>query len=228
LQTVQGAGKIILLIRNLRTPGEPHELLLIVLDRFQYTAGVGFNVMENTKMALPHLEGVWLPTARDYLGLKIQPLERHGDRYIMDIVLSLQGFLAKEIKLVNYCRLYLQVLTLSDICNAEGNKLAEGILQGYKCTKQSYSLLEEPYQERPNEMSWGVWRRWLKQVCYDKDQLIRPLGPWFACQSTRQGWPCYYGPVCDVIHIVLPDGKVSSHRRLRFRVFSKESFDASN
>jgi hypothetical protein len=31
-----------------------------------------------------------------------------------------------------------------------------------------------------------------------------------------------------VIHIVFPDSMVSSHRRLRFRVFSKESFDASN
>jgi hypothetical protein len=67
----------------------------------------------------------------------------------------------------------------------------------------------------------------VKAVCYDKDQLIRPLGPWFARQSTRRGWPCYYAPVRDVIHIVLPDGKVSSHRRLRFQVFSKESFDAS-
>jgi hypothetical protein len=65
-QTAQGAGKIILLLRHLRTPGQPHDLLLI--DRFQYTAGVGFNVMENNKMVLPHLEGVWLPTAREYLG----------------------------------------------------------------------------------------------------------------------------------------------------------------
>jgi hypothetical protein len=68
LETMQGAGKHILLIRHLRTPGQPHNLLLIVLDRLQYMAGVGFNIMEDTKTSIPHLEGTWPPTARAYMG----------------------------------------------------------------------------------------------------------------------------------------------------------------
>ena len=86
LETTQGAGKLILLLRHLRTPGQPNDLLSIVLDRFQYMAGVGFNIMMETSTKLPHLEGIWIPSVRDYLGtingsvqiadMRIQPLER--------------------------------------------------------------------------------------------------------------------------------------------------------
>jgi hypothetical protein len=88
LESPQGAGKIILLLQHLRIPGKPHNLTLIVLDHLQYTAGAGFNILMDTTTPLPHLEGVWLPTAHDYLGsisgtmqvanMNIQSLEHHG------------------------------------------------------------------------------------------------------------------------------------------------------
>jgi hypothetical protein len=65
--TAQGTGEIILLIRQRQTPGQPHDLLIFVLDCFQYMAGVGFDIMENTTTVIPHLEGIWMPTARVYL-----------------------------------------------------------------------------------------------------------------------------------------------------------------
>jgi hypothetical protein len=154
LKSVQGAKKIILLIRHLRTLGQPHELLQIVLDWIQYIAGIGFHILEDTKSLLLHLEGIWLPTARDYLGqisgstkiagLHIQPLERHGDKYLMEMAMATPGFSPGHIKMINYCRLFLQVLTLSNICNAEGTQLVAGILQGNRNREQSYSILEEP------------------------------------------------------------------------------------
>jgi hypothetical protein len=162
--------------------GQPHELLLIVLDQFQYIAGVGFHILEEIKASLPYLEGIWLPTARDYLGqisglikiagLHIQPLEQQGDRYLMEMAMATPGLLPSHIKMINYCCLNLQVLTLSDICNAEGTQLVEGILKGNRNGNQSYSILEEPLQERPNEVSWGIWRRFLQQFCCNKYWLI--------------------------------------------------------
>ena len=113
LNTTQGAGKIILMMRHLHTPGQPHNLLVVVLDRFQFMTGVGFNVFEDTTTKLPHMEGIWLPTARTYLGsikgslhiaeMKIQPLERHGDQYIMDLAISSDRLTPCEIKFINYC-----------------------------------------------------------------------------------------------------------------------------
>ena len=64
LETTQGAEKIILMIRHVRTPGQPHDLLIVVLDRFQYMAGVGFNILEDTTTKIPHLEGIWMPTVQ--------------------------------------------------------------------------------------------------------------------------------------------------------------------
>ena len=230
LATIQGAGKLILLLRHLRTPGQPQELLIVALDRFQYMAGVGFDIMEKPSRKLPHIEGVWLPTARDYLasidgsmkitGIKIQPLERQGDQYIMDIALKSRLITPCEIKYINYCRLYLQMLTISDMCNAEGTALAEGILTGNRHNDQSYSILEEPHQERPNETVWGIWRRFLRTICYDKDILMKPLGPWFARISTRRRWRNYYTPGKDILHRQNDDGGFTAHSRIRFRVFS--------
>ena len=232
LETTQGAGKLILLLRHLRTPGQPHDLMIIVLDRLQYMAGVRFNIMVDTTTKLPHLEGIWLPTVRDYLatingsvqiaGMKLQALERHGDRYIMDVALACPCLTQCEIKFINYCRLYLQVLTISDMCNAVGNELADGILKGYRCRSQSYSILEEPLQARPNESVWGIWRRFLRSFCYEKTKLMRPLGPWHAQFSTRRRWPNYYVPDTDIIHHQTDEGIYTDHKRVRYRVFSRD------
>jgi hypothetical protein len=229
LTTIQGAGKI-LLLRHLRTPGQPHDLLTVALDRFQYMAGVSFDIMEKPQQIIPYLEGIWLPTARDYLalingsmkitGLKIQQIERHGDQHIMDAALSSNVLQRHELKYINYCRLYLQMLTISDMRNAEGNKLADGVRSGRRTNTQSYSILEEPNQVRPNNQVWGIWRRFLQSICNTKDKLLKPLGPWFNRMSTQRRWHNYYCLTKNVLHRQSDTGKYTTHRRLRFRVFS--------
>jgi hypothetical protein len=42
LDTTQGAGKIQLLLRHFRTPGQPHDIALVVVDRFQYMRVLAF------------------------------------------------------------------------------------------------------------------------------------------------------------------------------------------
>jgi hypothetical protein len=175
----------------------------------------------DTQTPLPHLEGVWFLTVRDYLceisgstqiaGMTIQSLERHGDQYIMDMVLATTSIKPSKVKFVNYCPLYLHVLTLSNMCNAAGTELSEGILAGYCRHSQSFSILEDLLQERPNEHVWGIWRRFLKTFCYDKDQLMRLLGPWFARFSTRRRWPNHYLPMDNHL-ICMTDGKYPAHR----------------
>ena len=234
LATVQGAGKVILLLRHLRTPGQPHALILVVLNRFQYMAGVSYDIMQDTRSKLPHLEGIWIPSVREYLGeiqgsmqiagTHIQPLERHGDQYIMDLVLASDQFKPVEVKFVNYCRLYLRVLTISDLCNASGTHLAEGIHAGQYHHYQSYSILQEPLQERPNQAVWGIWRRFLKMICYNKTKLKRPLGPWFARISTRRRWPNYYFPYLKCIR-VHEKNQFYVHRLVRHRVFAHDPIE---
>jgi hypothetical protein len=61
---------------------------------------------------------------------KIQSLQRQGDQYIMDVVLASRLFKPWEIKFINYSWLYLQVLSLSDMYNAQGNAMAWGFPTG--------------------------------------------------------------------------------------------------
>ena len=79
----------------------------------------------------------------------------------MDLVLQSNLFKDPEIQRINYCRLFFQALTLSDICNASGQSLADGIYSGIASPSQSSSLLTEPYQESPNSRTWSLWRRFL-------------------------------------------------------------------
>jgi hypothetical protein len=60
----QGTGQITFIIHHLRTPGQVHDLLLIVLSWLQNCAGVGFPVLERPSYPLTHLEGHWLISAR--------------------------------------------------------------------------------------------------------------------------------------------------------------------
>jgi hypothetical protein len=67
LDTTQGAGKIQLLLQNFCTPGQPHNMALVVVDQSQYNAGVGFHILEDAQRELLHLKGIWIPTVRAYL-----------------------------------------------------------------------------------------------------------------------------------------------------------------
>jgi zinc-binding in reverse transcriptase/Endonuclease/Exonuclease/phosphatase family len=204
LETVQGMEKLTMLIRHLRTPGQPHDFSLIVLDRIQHNAGVGYPILEFPRPDLPYLEGVWMHTVRSYLShisgslriaqARLQPLARCNDRYIMDMVIQSNLFLPRELKFLNYCRLYLQVLTLSDMLNAQGTAFAIGIYQGFRSVSQSYSTLQEPLQERPNDHTWSLWRRFLRSLSPDKCHLYECLGPWLPTLPSRRKWPNYYSP----------------------------------
>jgi len=79
----------------------------------------------------------------------------------------------QEITLFNMCRLYLKVITLSDITSADGTY----ILQEAKCSStlqgRSSNLLW-PNQERPPKRAWALWIHLLSMLeCHGK--LIKPL-----------------------------------------------------
>jgi hypothetical protein len=131
----------------------------------------------------------------------IQPLQRQGDKYIMDVVLASNLFQAREVKFLNYCRLYLQVLTLSDMYNAQGDALAVGIYDGYRSHTQSRSTLLEPFQERPNSQVWPLWRRFLRHITTDGCWVYDPLGQWQAGLSTRRQWPSYYSATLRLMDV---------------------------
>jgi hypothetical protein len=78
----------------------------------------------------------------------------------MDLILHRDIFTPQEICLINYCRLYyLQAVTLSDLCYADGMTLNPAMLLGTPDTNSSTSLWIHVTQARPNEASWNLWQR---------------------------------------------------------------------
>jgi hypothetical protein len=51
---------------------------------------------------------------------------------IMEALIASDRFTNKELKEINYCRIYLQALYLSDITNIKGNKIEAWAGRGHK------------------------------------------------------------------------------------------------
>jgi hypothetical protein len=147
----------------------------------------------------------------------------------MDAVLASRLFKDREIKFINYCRLYLQVLSFSDMFNAQGNALAVGIYDGYRSVSQSCSILLEPLQDRPSDVTWSLWRRFLRFITVDGCWVCKPLGPWNIGLSTRRRWPNYFAPSSDLLYCYVC-GELVSHPRLGPNDFSEQrtTYDIQN
>jgi hypothetical protein len=210
---------------------QPHDIALVVIDRFQHNVGVRFPILEDTQRELPHLEGIWISTVWAYLAningslqigkATIQSLQRQGDQYIMDVVLASRLFKPREIKFINYCRFYLQVLSLSNMYNAQGNALAVGIYDGYRSVSQSCSVLLEPLQARPSKVTWSLWRPFLRFLTADGCWVCEPLGPWYNSIYTRCQWPSYFALSHDMLYQYSCEELVS-HQRIGPIYFSEK------
>jgi hypothetical protein len=61
----------------------------------------------------------------------IPPPQRELDIYLIDLLVTRSdAFIPDEARIINYCRQYLGVVTLSDITNATGDQLVPGIKWG--------------------------------------------------------------------------------------------------
>jgi hypothetical protein len=90
---------------------------------------------------MPHLEEAikisyirrYLSQAAGYLILDkeyVTSLQRVGDSHLMDAVLDSGRFSAPETCLIQYCRLFLQVHTVSDLTDSTGTTLKDGVRSG--------------------------------------------------------------------------------------------------
>ena len=122
----QGFGQASYLLKSWRSRKTLQgRMIHIGVHWAQYTVEVGTPILEAPALKLPHLESKWLQGLRFYHadvdGLirlddpGVPSLQRHHDQYLMDMVLADPKWKPIEIKRINWCRLYLNVTTLSDI-----------------------------------------------------------------------------------------------------------------
>jgi hypothetical protein len=75
-------------------------------------------------------------------------LLRENDEYLMEKVLQLTKD-AKKARHINYCRLYLNVITISDITEPDGKCICSDVYQYNKSTLWKQKIQIKCYQQIP-------------------------------------------------------------------------------
>jgi hypothetical protein len=217
LYTIQGEGQISMFLKFWRTQTPTSILLRTALAWTQYQSGTGTPLLTDVHPELPHLEPRWLPSLRNFLSSinatieldtnYIPALQRQRDEHIMDRIISSKAFLPVDIKRINYCRMYLQISTVSDMCLADGIHLDPAIADGERSQLTSQSTWLHFHQGRPNEHVWLFWRRLVIPIWFNRHQeLHNPLGPWLTTSDKlRRNWNSYYDRRRDFLYVLNED-----------------------
>lgn len=178
------------------------KLFDICVSWLQRQAGIRNSIFKNTTIPLPHVESKWFLSLRQYLHASstwielaethLLPPQRLNDFHLMHAVLLSKSFTPKQIKRINYCRLFLQVEMASDICLADGRTIDPTFLHGKPSLLSSRSLLRSVHQPCPHQKSWRYWRK-ANKLWSKKGIMSRPLGAWTIPLRQRiRRWPAYF------------------------------------
>ena len=135
LYAEQGIAHVVKLIQTLCTPYEANQLTKTTLSWWHANAGIGFDLLSDPQTPVHHLEGTWLTSTRLFLqsihasiNFSFQlhsPIYRIHDCNIVDKVSSCLPYGCHGLRLLNFCRLHLQVSGLSKLTNAAGTHLIQ-------------------------------------------------------------------------------------------------------
>ncbi len=112
-------------------------------------------------------------------------LDHSDNMFLMDEFIK-YNFSSQQMRHVNNCRIFLQVILLSDITTADGRRFLPMIHKGLKPADRT-SVLHWLQQENPLEMAWGLWWPALEHLSTDHKLKI-PLGAWLCASHQRWNW----------------------------------------
>lgn len=226
LYDLQGYGQVATFIKYWRTPKtQSGQMLRLVMSWIQYCAGTGSSVLMDVETKMPHLESMWITSMRDYLasiGARLELLQeyiperqREGDTYIMDHVLAHATFKPKQIKAINWCRLYLGVVTIADMSNAAGTHILQGMYDGDKTAINNTNRWHQVHQKRPDSKSWKQWQRFCRLVAPWRCRLLNSLGDWIVpVTQLRRQWQTWQVANSNQLYVLDDSGTFTSHQRL--------------
>jgi hypothetical protein len=131
------------------------------------------------------------------------PLQREYDDHLMDIVIESRLLTPKEIVLFNYCQHFLEVYTISDISEANGQYVDKAYLRRQpQHTTLSQSLHLPVCQPRPScTKTWAAWRKAQQLWCNPVTRKLRTsLGKWIHhSPQLRRSWKYNLDPTNNVL-----------------------------
>jgi len=104
-------------------------------------------------------------------------IPRQYDKEIMKMFLQ-DSVCGADLAAVNWCRMYLQVVFVSEICNGEGTKIDQNYWNGKQAHAQSN--YQWPRTSPPTTQEWNLWQQRLTSgLSVGRGQhLPLLLGPW--------------------------------------------------
>ena len=225
----QGFGQVSTFMKFWRSPNtHPGALLRITVAWAQYCAGTSRSILADTTTKLPHLECTWLSSLRQYLaevGANLElddpyipKLQCHNDEFIMDAVLNNPSFKPFQIRMVNYCRMYLRVTTIADITTARGDAIAPGMYNGDPTAVIVNNNWYHVHQKRPGPKAWACWRKACHLFATRRRALHEHMGNWIVEPgTTRQTYQFWHDPQNhpNWLFNQRPDGTFTKHAKLR-------------
>jgi hypothetical protein len=223
----QGYGQVSHFLKAWRTPhSHAGQMLRVAVSWAQYCIGTSTPLFADTTTSLPHLESTWLASLRTYLQAVqghieldttyTPPLLRQHDQYIMDLAIQSKRFKPFQLRLLNYCRLYLRVVSIADISNANGSHIPKPVYQGDESAINKNSDWCHVHQPRPGTRAWQEWRKLCRLVSHRATlKLHQTLGSWIVpAKDIRLPWEHWHDPIHDVFYHRLADGTFTSHARM--------------
>ena len=188
LSVEQGIRQTQYFLKHWRQDSTAGKLLKCTLAWLQLSVGVSYSVLDDPHSLLPHMESKWIASLRSFLAQvkasiildepQVPEIQREHDAHIMDLVLRSEKFKPHEVRKINYCRLFLQAVTISDITTTSGNCLDPVKLTGSPSITSSLTRWHTINQDRPSESEWSLWRRANRIWSHGNGTLIQPLGRW--------------------------------------------------
>jgi hypothetical protein len=182
IYTLQGSAKLKLFLGHLRLQDRTGLLLHNDLTQLQLISGTGKLILNLPATDFPWIETGWLTSLWavitdlnfkiSYPNQWIPTLPRAGDAYLME-TFSNRQYSTTVMRTLNQCRLFLQVITISDISSADGLYILPTVKEGAKLNTR-VSKLEWPNQENPSKADWIIWRSSLETLEV-RGSLVLPL-----------------------------------------------------
>lgn len=204
---LQGEGQILNFIKHWRTDTMISKALRITLSWAQWQSGYSLPLLEQVHTSIPHLECRWLKSLRSFLAAIdsqivtnqsfVSRKETLHDIYIMEYAQTCGLFTNEDMKILNYCRLYLHIVTVSELLDANGEDIIPHL---FHCQREpwfnnsSYTTL----QKRPSaHQIKSKWQRLCRQWFTSQGKIAQSLnlGPWIIPgHQLRRRRQAYYDP----------------------------------
>jgi hypothetical protein len=182
--TDQGIGQLRLLLGHMLAGDQTSILIVIEMSYLQLIVGAKTQFFN-----LPYskyekwMEKTWLTSVWQFVSManlklvigKVTPQleQREGDAFLMTIFVYAK-FTTIELKQINQCRIYHQVLTVADIATADGKSIDPQYFLPETYVDRR-SKLKWPTQGLPSQQAWKEWYRALKFLT-EKGKLKQTLG----------------------------------------------------